>query len=201
MKKSTFIIGLFFAALFMMSCEKDKDTNKSEMMNPEKFKAVITGVIATEIEFDESKIANAGDLLRDYSSDYLSFMDLLDNERLMVIRIHPPDDHPYKDDVISIQIQASKPKPWTRNNEYVTRYYTQSQIEDNASVTYIDASEQTYYRSYWSIESSDKKIKIWRVGKLLKGEIIGLGLESQDNKLIHLTLNFEIRPGDDGLTD
>ena len=46
-----------------------------------------------------------------------------------------------------------------------------------------------------------KKVKLWREGKLLKGEIIGMGLQSRDNRLIYLTMNFEIRPEDDGLTD
>jgi hypothetical protein len=45
------------------------------------------------------------------------------------------------------------------------------------------------------------KVKLWREGKLLKGEIRSLGLQSRDNRLIYLTLDFELRPGDDGLSD
>jgi hypothetical protein len=37
MKTPTFNLCLFFAALFMISCEKDSNNNKSEVINPEKF--------------------------------------------------------------------------------------------------------------------------------------------------------------------
>ena len=56
MKTLTFITGLCFTALFLISCEKDKNNNKSEVLNPEKFKAVITGELKTEIEYDEQYI-------------------------------------------------------------------------------------------------------------------------------------------------
>jgi hypothetical protein len=45
------------------------------------------------------------------------------------------------------------------------------------------------------------KVKLWREGKLLKGEIKSLGLMSRDFRLIYLTINFELRPEDDDLTD
>lgn len=46
------------------------------------------------------------------------------------------------------------------------------------------------------------KVKLWREGKLLKGEIaLRIGLQSRDNYLIYITMNFELRPEDDGLTD
>jgi len=46
------------------------------------------------------------------------------------------------------------------------------------------------------------KVKLWRDGKLLKGEIAQrIGLQSHDNQLMYITLNFELRPEDDDLTD
>ncbi len=201
MKTPTFIIGLFFAALFMMSCEKDKDNNKSEVINPEKFKAVITGELKTEIEYDEQKIVTAGDLLSDYSSAYLAITGT-NNDPFIVINFYPHDNHPYSDDVISIQIKASTLKPWTRNNLYTTVYFAQLQfVEEYAIVSYWDDSERRDYISFNRPESMSKNVKLWREGKLLKGEVLRIGLQSHDNRLIYLTLNFELRPGDDGLTD
>ena len=188
-------------ALFMMSCEKDKDNNKSDVINPETYKALITGEIKTEIEFDEQKIVAAGDFLKDYSSKYLSFT-ATNNDPFIVINFYPPDDHPYSDDVISIQIKAKEPKPWTRDGKYTTVYFAQLQyVEEYAIVSYWDTSEERDYVSYNRPESMSKKVKIWRDGKLLKGEIERMGLQSRDNKLIYLTMNFEIRPGDENLTD
>jgi hypothetical protein len=46
------------------------------------------------------------------------------------------------------------------------------------------------------------KVKLWREGKLLKGEIATrIGLQSYDNRLVYITLEFELRPEDDGLSD
>ena len=201
MKTLTFITGLCFTALFLISCEKDKNNNKSEVLNPEKFKAVITGELKTEIEYDEQKVVSAGDLLSDYSSAYLAITGT-NNDPFIVLNFYPHDDHPYKDDRIAIQIKASTPKPWTRDKQYTTVYFAQLQyVEEYAIVNYWDASEERDYISYNRPESMSKKVKLWREGKLLKGEIIGMGLQSRDNRLIYLTMNFEIRPEDDGLTD
>lgn len=200
MKTQVFIIGFLVTALAMMSCKKD-DNNKSDVINPEKFKAVITGAIETEIEFDEQKIVTAGDLLSDYSSEYLSFT-ATDNDPFIVINFYPPDDHPNKDDRISIQIKAKAIKPWTRDASYTTVYFAQLQyVEEYAIVNYWDDSEERDYISFNRPESMSKKVKIWREGKLLKGEVERMGLQSHDNRLIYVSLNFEIRPGDDGLSD
>jgi hypothetical protein len=121
MKTPTFNLGLFFAALFMISCEKDSNNNKSEVINPEKFKAVITfGEINTEIAFDEQKIVASGDFMRFSSSEYLSFT-AVDSDPLMVLNFFLPDDHPNKDDRISIQIKAKDLKPWTKNDTKVNK--------------------------------------------------------------------------------
>ena len=201
MKTLTFITGLCFTALFMISCEKDSKNNKSEVLNPEKFKAVITGEIKTEIEYDEQKVVTAGDLMSDYSSAYLAITGT-NNDPFIVISLYPPDDHQYSDDVISIQIKSGTPKPWTKDNQYTTVYFAQLQyVEEYAIVSYWDDSEERDYISYNRPESMSGKVKVWREGKLLKGEIIRLGLQSHDNRLIYLTLNFELRPEDDDLTD
>lgn len=84
MKTPILIFGLFLTSLFMMSCEKDKSNNKSEVINPEKFKITITGDINTEIEFDEQKIVAAGDFTRFTTSEYLSFT-AVDSDPLMVL--------------------------------------------------------------------------------------------------------------------
>lgn len=202
MKTPTFITGLFFAALFMMSCEKDSNNNKAEVVNPEKYKAIITiGTIETIFEYDEEKVVAAGDLLSDNSSAYLSFT-ATQHDPFIVINFYPPDDHPNKEDRIAIQIKASETKPWTRDKEYTTVYFAQLQyVEEYAIVNYWDESERRDYISYNRPESMSKKVKIWREGKLLKGKIERMGLQSRDNKLLYITLDFEIRPGDDGLTD
>lgn len=201
MKTLPFITGLCLTALFMISCEKDSKNNKSEVLNPEKFKAVITGELKTEIEYDEQKFVAAGDLMSNYSSEYLSITGTNYNPSI-VINFYPPDDHPFKDDRIAIQIQASKPKPWTIDKQYTTVYFAQLQyVEEYAIVNYWDDSEERDYISFNRPESMSKKVKLWREGKLLKGEIIGMGLQSRDNRLIYLTLDFEIRPEDDELKD
>lgn len=202
MKIPTFIIGLFFTAPFMMSCEKDKSNNKSDVINPEKFKVVITGDINTEIEFDEQKIIAAGDFMRFSSSEYLSFT-AVDSDPLMVLNFFPPDDHPNKDDRISIQIKARDYKPWTRNGTYNTTYFAQLQYaKEYAIVSYWDESERRDYISFNRPESMSRNVKVWREGKLFKGETPQrIGLQSHDNRLIYITLDFEIRPGDDGLSD
>lgn len=202
MKTQILIIGLFITSLFMMSCEKDKDNNKSAVINPEKFNAVITGEIETEIEFDEQKIVSSGDLLSDNSSEYLSFT-ATDNDPFIVLNFYPPDDHPNSGDVISIQILANAPKPWTRNNQYTTVYFAQLQyVEEYAIVSYWDDSEGRDYISFNRPESMSRNVKVWREGNLFKGETPQrIGLQSHDNRLIYITLNFELRPEDDDLTD
>ena len=201
MKKTTFILGLLFMVLFMMSCDKDKDNNKSDVINPEKYKAVIAGSIETEIEYDEQTAVATGGALNGYSREHLSI--LADNYgNSMIIYIYPPDNHPNKDDIISIQIKANAPKPWSRDKEYATVFFAQLQyVEEYAIVSYWDASEERDYISYNRPESMSKKVKLWREGKLLKGEIRRIGCVSSDNQLIYLTLDFELRPGEDGLTD
>ncbi|MDD2528570.1 MAG: hypothetical protein PHW35_12685 [Lentimicrobiaceae bacterium] len=202
MKTQILIIGLVITSLFMMSCEKDKSNNKSDVINPEKFKAVITGEIETEIEFDEQKIVAAGDLLSDNSSAYLSFT-ATDNDPFIVLNFYPPDDHPNKDDRISIQIKAKDVKPWTKNGTYNTVYFAQLQyVEEYAIVSYWDESERRDYISFNRPESMSRNVKVWREGSLFKGEMAErIGLQSHDNRLIYIILNFELRPGDDGLTD
>ena len=104
--------------------------------------------------------------------------------------------------MISVQIKANAPKPWTRDKQYTTVYFAQLQyVEEYAIVSYWDESERRDYISYNRPESMSGKVKLWREGKLLKGEIRSLGLQSRDNRLIYLTLDFELRPGDDGLSD
>ena len=201
MKTQTFIIGLFFTALFMVSCEKDKNNNKSDVINPEKYKAVISGSIETEIEYDEQKFVATGDVLNDYSGKYLSIS--ADNYgSSMTINFYPPDDHPNRGDIISIQIKANAPKPWSRDKEYATVFFAQLQyVEEYAIVSYLDASEEIDYISYNYPESMSKKVKLWREGNLLKGEIRRIGCVSRNNHIVYLTLDFEIRPGDEDLTD
>ena len=202
MKTQILIIGLFITSLFMVSCEKDKDNNKSEVINPEKFKAVITGEINTEIEFDEQKYVAAGDFMRFSSSEYLSFT-AVNSDPLMVLNFFPPDDHPNKDDRISIQIKAEDLKPWTKNDTYNTTYFAQLIYADKyAVVSYWDESERRDYISFNRPESMSRYVKVSREGKLFKGELDQrIGLQSHDNRLIYITLDFEIRPGDDGLSD
>lgn len=202
MKTPILIFGLFLTSLFMMSCEKDKSNNKSEVINPEKFKITITGDINTEIEFDEQKIVAAGDFMRFNSSEYLSFT-AVDSDPLMVLNFFPPDDHPNKDDRISIQIKAKDYKPWTKNDTYNTTYFAQLIYADKyAVVSYWDESERRDYISFNRPESMSKNVKVRREGKLFKGETPQrIGLQSHDNRLIYITLDFEIRPGDDGLSD
>lgn len=203
MKPLTFISVLSFAALFMLSCEKDNNNNKSDVINPEKFKAKIAiGSNITEIEYDESKIVAAGNLLSDYSYEYLAITGT-NNDPFIVINLYPPDDHPNSGDVISIQIKANAPKPWTRDKQYTTVYFAQLQyVEEYAIVSYWDDSEGRDYISYNRPESMSGKVKLWREGKLLKGEITQrIGLQSHDNHLIYITLEFELRPEDDDLTD
>ena len=202
MKTQILIIGLFITSLFMVSCEKDKDNNKSEVINPEKFKAVITGEINTEIEFDEQKYVAAGDFMRFSSSEYLSFT-AVDSDPLMVLNFFLPDDHPNKDDRISIQIKAKDYKPWTKNGTYNTTYFAQLIYADKyAVVSYWDESERRDYISFNRPESMSRYVKVSREGKLFKGELDQrIGLQSHDNRLIYITLDFEIRPGDDGLSD
>ncbi|HCT69969.1 MAG TPA: hypothetical protein DF409_01815 [Bacteroidales bacterium] len=201
MKILTSITGLLFAALFILSCEKDNSNNKSGVVNPEKFSAVITGELKTEIVYDEDKIVAAGNFLSDYSGEYLSITGT-DHDPFIVLNFYPPDDHPFSDDVISVQIKANAPKPWTRDKQYTTVYFAQLQyVEEYAIVSYWDESERRDYISYNRPESMSGKVKLWREGKLLKGEIRSLGLQSRDNRLIYLTLDFELRPGDDGLSD
>lgn len=170
-------------------------------MYPEKFKAIITGELKTEIEYDENKVVAVGDLLSDYSGEYL-VITAINQDVNMSIDFYPPDDHPFSDDVISIQIKSDTPKPWTREKQYTTVFYAQLQyVEEYAIVSYWDDSERRDYVSYNRPESMSGKVKVWREDKLLKGEIRRLGLQSADNRLIYLTLDFEIRPEDDDLTD
>jgi len=201
MKKMTLIFGLLFAALFMISCEKDKNNNKSGVLFPEKFTAIITGELKTEIEYDENKVIAAGNLMSDYSGEYLVITGT-NNDPNIVINFYPPDDHPFSDDVISIQIKSKDPKPWARDKSYTTVYIAQHPyVDEYAIVSYWDESERRDYISSIRPESMGGKVKLWREGKLLKGEIKSLGLMSRDFRLIYLTINFELRPEDDDLTD
>jgi hypothetical protein len=202
MKSVIIVLTMLISAVFISSCGKDENSTKqTEVLSPEKFKAVITGELETEIEFDENKIVTAGDLLSDYSYEYLSITGT-NNDPFIVLNFYPPDDHPHSDDVISIQIKSKEPKPWTRDHQYTTVYFAQLQyVEEYAIVSYWDDSEERDYISFNRPESMSGKVKVWREGKLLKGEVQRLGLQSHNNRLIYLTLNFEIRPEDDDLTD
>jgi hypothetical protein len=201
MKTKTSIIGLLFAALFIISCEKDKNTNKSGVLYPEKFTAIITGELKTEIGYDENKVIATGNQMSDYSGEYLVITGT-NNDPNIVINFYPPDDHPFSDDVISIQIKSKDPKPWARDKSYTTVYIAQHPyVDEYAIVSYWDESERRDYISSIRPESMSGKVKLWREGKLLKGEIKSLGLMSRDFRLIHLTLDFELRPEDDDLTD
>jgi len=204
MKSRITFIPILFAALFITSCGKDDDgTNQTDVINPEKFSAKIwIGNDITEIEYDENKVVAAGNLLSDYSYEYLAITGT-NNDSFIVINLYPPDDHPNAGDVISIQISANAPKPWTREKQYTTVYFAQLQyVEEYAIVSYWDDSEERDYISFNRPESMSGKVKLWREGKLLKGEIAQrIGLQSHDNKLMYIALNFELRPEDDDLTD
>jgi hypothetical protein len=204
MKSKIILIMMLVATVFIASCGKDDDgTNQTDVINPEKFIAKITiGSETTDIEYDENKIVAAGNLLSDYSYEYLAITGT-NNDPFIVINLYPPDDHPNSGDVISIQIKASAPKPWTRDKQYTTVYFAQLQyVEEYAIVSYWDDSEERDYISYNRPESMSGKVKLWREGKLLKGEIAQrIGLQSHDNRLMYITLNFELRPEDDDLTD
>lgn len=103
---------MLFAAVFITSCGKDDNgTKQTDVINPEKFTAKITiGNETTEIEYDEDKLVTAGNILTDYSESYLAITSTnLDTD--MTINFYPPDNHPLKDDVISIMIVTSQLKP------------------------------------------------------------------------------------------
>jgi hypothetical protein len=204
MKSKIAFIAMLSAAVFMTGCGKDDNgSDQTSVLYPEKFKASITiGTETTEIEFDEDKLVTAGNILTDYAESYLAITSSnLDTD--MTINFYPPDNHPLKDDVISIMISTAELKPWTRDKTYTTVFYAQHPyVEEYAVVSYWDASESRDYLSSNRPESMSSKVKLWREGKLLKGEIAArIGLQSYDNRLIYITLNFELRPEDDDLTD
>lgn len=204
MKSKITLITMLLAAVFIASCGKDDNSTKqTDVINPEKFTAKITiGNETTEIEYDENKLVTAGNILTDYSESYLAITSTnLDTD--MTINFYPPDNHPLKDDVISIMIATPQLKPWTRDKTYTTVYMAQQPyVEEYAVVSYWDGSENRDFISSIRPESMSSKVKLWREGKLLKGEIaLRIGLQSFDNYLIYITMNFELRPEDDGLTD
>ena len=206
MKSKINIILILFAAVFITSCGKEDDgTNQTSVLNPERFKAKITygtGTEFTEIEYDEDKLVAAGDILTDNAESYLAITSSnLDTD--MTINFYPPDNHPLKDDVISIMISTAELRPWTRDKTYTTVFYAQHPyVEEYAVVSYWDASESRDFLSSNRPESMSSKVKLWREGKLLKGEIAArIGLQSYDNQLIYITMEFELRPEDDGLSD
>jgi hypothetical protein len=57
--------------------------------------------------------------------------------------------------------------------------------------------------SFYRFESQNHKIKIWREGKMLKGEIRGLKLAIfNGSRIVTIErLDFELRPEDEDLTD
>jgi hypothetical protein len=206
MKSKIAFTAMFLAAVFMTGCGKDDDgTNQSSVLNPEKFKAKITygtGTESTEIEYDEGKLVTAGNILTDDSDSYLAIT-ATNLDAGMTINFYPPDNHPLKDDVISIMIYTQQLKPWARDKTYTTVYVAQHPyVEEYAVVSYWDGSEERDFLSSNRPESMSSKVKLWREGKLLKGEIAArIGLQSYDNQLIYITIEFELRPEDDGLSD
>lgn len=203
--KINFIL-ILFAAVFIASCGKDDDgTDQASVLNPEKFKAKIwvgSGTETTEIEFDEGKLVTAGNILTDDSDSYI-MITATNLDASMTINFYPPDNSPLKDDVISITIYTQQLKPWSRDKTYTTVYVAQHPyVEEYAVVSYWDASESRDFLSSNRPESMSSKVKLWREGKLLKGEIATrIGLQSYDNQLIYITMEFELRPEDDGLSD
>ena len=122
----------------------------------------------------------------------------------MTINLYPPYDHERSSDVISISIKTKTPRPWARDNEYITAYINQlSNFEEYAIISYWSDEDRRDYVSYYWFESSNDKIKLWREGKLLKGEIIGIKLSTfNGSHTVTLeSLVFELRPEDDDLTD
>ncbi len=206
MKSKINIILILFAAVFITSCGKDDDgTNQTSVLNPEKFKAKIwvgSGTETTEIEFDEGKLVTAGNILTDDSDSYI-MITATNLDASMTINFYPPDNSPLKDDVISIMIYTQQLKPWTRDKTYTTVYVAQHPyVEEYAVVSYWDGSEERDFLSSNRPESMSGKVKLWREGKMLKGEIATrIGLQSYDNRLVYITMEFELRTEDDGLTD
>lgn len=203
--KINFIL-ILFAAVFITSCGKDDDgTNQTSILNPERFKAKITygtGTEFDEIEFDEGKLVTAGNILTDDSDSYLAIT-ATDLDASMTINFYPPDNSPLKDDVISIMIYTQQLKPWSRDKTYTTVYVAQHPyVEEYAVVSYWDGSEERDFLSSNRPESMSGKVKLWREGKMLKGEIATrIGLQSYDNRLVYITMEFKLRTEDDGLTD
>jgi hypothetical protein len=206
MKSKITLITMLIAAVFFTSCGKDDDgTKQTSVLNPEKFKAKITygtGTEFDEIEFDEGKLVTAGNILTDDSDSYI-MITATNLDASMTINFYPPDNSPLKDDVISITIYTQQLKPWTRDKTYTTVYVAQHPyVEEYAVVSYWDGSEERDFLSSNRPESMSGKVKLWREGKMLKGEIATrIGLQSYDNRLVYITMEFELRPEDDGLTD
>lgn len=204
MKTLKLTLITFLMAIILISCEDGN--SPTGVLNPEKFTAVITGEVNTEITFDEDKllaVAGGNQDFEDEASTYLAIT-ATNMDVSMLINLYPPPNHPRSNDVISIQIKSNVPKPWTRDKEYTTPYINQLQnFDEYAIVSYWNDEERRDYVSYYRFESSNDKIKIWREGKMLKGEIRGLKLANfSDSRYVTIErLDFELRPEDDDLTD
>jgi hypothetical protein len=204
MKTLKLILFSILMAGLLVSCE-DRNTPVG-VMYPEKFIAIISGNINTEIIYDEDKIvaASSGEQhLKDEASTYLAIT-ATNQDPTMTIDLYPPPDHPRSNDIISILIKTTSPRPWARDKEYTTPYINQlSNFEEYAIVSYWSDEDRRDYVSFYRLDSNNKKIKIWREGKLLKGEIGNLRLATfNGSHTISLErLEFELRPEDDGLTD
>lgn len=203
MKTLKFTLIAFLMAIILISCE---DSNSpTGVLNPEKFSAVVVGDVSTEITFDEDKLVAVagGQDFEDEASSYLAIT-ATNMDASMVINLYPPPNHPRSNDVISIQIKSNAPKPWTRDKEYTTAYINQLQnFEEYAIVNYWNDEDRRDYVSFYRLESQNHKIKIWREGKLLKGEIRGLRLAIFNaSRMVTIErLDFELRTEDDDLTD
>lgn len=203
MKTLKLTLITFLMAIILISCE---DSNSpTGILNPEKFTAIVVGDVSTEITFDEDKLVAVagGQDFEDEASTYLAIT-ATNMDASMVINLYPPPNHPRSNDVISIQIKSNTPKPWTRDKEYTTPYINQLvNIEEYAIVNYWNDEDRRDYVSFYRFESQNHKIKIWKEGKMLKGEIRGLKLAIfNGSRIVTIErLDFELRPEDDDLTD
>ncbi|WP_158856442.1 hypothetical protein [Lunatibacter salilacus] len=194
----------FLMSILLVSCEDDN--SPTGVLNPEKFTAVITGDVNTEITYDEDKFVAVAGGNQDFEEEASTYLAITagNSDASMVINLYPPADHPRSNDVLSISIKTNASKPWTKDKEYTTAYINQLQnFEEYAIVSYWSDEDRRDYVSFYRFESSNGKVKLWREGRLLKGSIrvLKLATFNGSRNVTIERLDFEMRPEDDDLID